>query len=333
MQLGRGREKVVGEGREGAKSQEIEIAVVGDDYSAHVRSNRPRAAPFPAVCPLSSFQRTHSSLPTYPTVCLKSQNVRCRFFLRLQCSALFKPISLFHSARRARARDGGDQRHHFKEARHGARPLSLFLSLSLSLSLCRSVESSLIDCMKPSFPGVSGWSGTMYSALGERGEGWVSITGRETPLAALFVLYVHIVPQSALLPLPPHCKGPSLLPPGSPCQNPVFRVGSLAPHVTNQRHRTTMTVTGERQNPCLARELEDDDVAPLRRGGREEEDAPSIARQPAKISCRPSLQGRLFGGCRSLARSPADTRAHPLLQKRRCIDRAKAIPAPALPSL
>ena len=26
----------------------------------------------------------------------------------------------------------------------------------LSLSLCRSVESSLIDCMKPSFPGVSG---------------------------------------------------------------------------------------------------------------------------------------------------------------------------------
>ena len=99
----RGREKV-GEGREGTtKSQEIEIAVVGDDYSARARSNRPRAAPFPAACPLSSFQRTHSPLPTYPTVCLKSQNVRCRrrrsrFFLRMQCSALFKPISLFHSA-------------------------------------------------------------------------------------------------------------------------------------------------------------------------------------------------------------------------------------------
>ena len=107
---------------------------------------------------------------------------------------------------------------------------------------------------------------------------------------------------------PPTTLQRSLLPPGSPCQNPVFRVGSLAPHVTNQRHRTTMTVTGERQNPCLARELEDDDVAPLRRGGREEEeDAPSLLRQPAKISCRPSLQGRLFGGCRSLARSPADT--------------------------
>ena len=67
--------------KEGTKSQEIEIAVVGDDYSARASSNRPRAA----ACPLSSFQRTHSSLRT----CLKSQNVRCRrrrsrFFLRMQ---------------------------------------------------------------------------------------------------------------------------------------------------------------------------------------------------------------------------------------------------------
>ena len=49
------------EGSQGAKqSQEIEIAVVGDDYSARASSNRPRAA----GCPLSSFQRTHSFLQT-----------------------------------------------------------------------------------------------------------------------------------------------------------------------------------------------------------------------------------------------------------------------------
>ena len=132
---GEGGKRLLEKEGKGRRARKWRLPLLAMIIAHHVRSNRPRAAPFPAVCPLSSFQRTHSSLPTYPTVCLKSQNVRCRrrsrFFLRLQCSALFKPISLFHSARRARARDGGDQRHHFKEARHGARPLSLFLSAAL----------------------------------------------------------------------------------------------------------------------------------------------------------------------------------------------------------
>ena len=66
MQLGRGREKVVGEGREGAKSQEIEIAVVGDDYSAHVRAlidHVPHPSLLSALChpfnaPILLFQLT-----------------------------------------------------------------------------------------------------------------------------------------------------------------------------------------------------------------------------------------------------------------------------------
>ena len=63
----------------------------------------------------------------------------------------------------------------------------------------------------------------------------MSIIGRETPLASLFVLYVHwetplfvrlvlctCTLYPSLLPLPPHCKGPSSR---VPCQNPVFRQG------------------------------------------------------------------------------------------------------------
>ena len=135
---------------------------------------------------------------------------RSRFFLRLQCSALFKPISLFHSARRARARDGGDQRHHFKEARHGAMH-------GLSLSLCRSVESSLIDCMKPSFPGVSEmaqcilhWEGG--EGRGERG-GCQSLEGRHRWLRCLFctcTLYPSLLccPSHPIAKVPPPSRVP-----------------------------------------------------------------------------------------------------------------------------